>query len=86
MTDLQIALYIDAQLPNPYNKGQWYPVTDPQGTKLDARRTTGKGRNAGRSYLHVRKQVTQMVNGEAMGLIWLAWRVSLQTGEWQEVD
>ena len=86
MTDLQTAQHIDAQLPNPYTKGQWYPVTSPEGTTLQGRRTTGKGRNARRSYLHVRKQVTQMVNGEAMGRTWLAWRVSLQTGEWQELN
>ena len=57
MTDQQIAAILDAQHPNPWMPGAWYPA-EYDGQKVQIKRTTGKGRNAGHHYLNIRKAIT----------------------------
>lgn len=51
--DFIAAKAIEAQLPNPYTRGVFYPV-EYNGIKCLARLSYGKGRNHG-FYLHVKK-------------------------------
>ena len=44
----------DKFIPNPYSSSRWYPL-DREG--YEVRRTQGRGKNAGRSYMHARVKV-----------------------------
>jgi len=85
---LAYARQLDTQHPSTWAPGQWYPATNPDGSKVEIKRTRGKGRNQG-SFLHVRKPtrlvIVDRVTGKRTqtGLTdYIHARINLATGDY----
>jgi len=82
-----LAACLDKQHPDRYDRGTWYPAQDPiSGDALEIKRTTGKGRARGRSFLHIRRTVSLVLRDpdgttELVGQDYQHVRVNRQTGE-----
>ena len=61
MDGKQIAQTMETQLPEQWYLSQWYPARLPNGNSCEIMQTEGVGRNSGRYYLHVRREVPLVV-------------------------
>jgi hypothetical protein len=87
---LPIAKALDAQHPNTWARGTWYPAKTSGGQDVEIRRTRGKGRVAGVPYLQVRRKARRIITyldgtREDRGECYLYFRFNLRTGEMKEV-
>jgi len=83
-----LAACLDKQHPDRYYSGTWYPAKDPiNGNALGIKRTTGRGRARGTSFLHIRKTVPLVLynpeddSRELLGQDYQHVRVNKRTGE-----
>lgn len=63
--DAKTAQHLNAQHPNPWTRGTWYPAKLQNGQEVQIKRTSGKGPQAGKHYLHIRKRIEIHVKSEA---------------------
>ncbi len=79
----------ELSIPNPYTEGKFYPI--PGYPKLEAKVTRGRGRNAGKSYVTVRKpcrvNVVSCIDGEILSTHddYNTGRAEYPDGEWEWV-
>jgi hypothetical protein len=90
MTNLELVQYMNAQHPDYWDTGRWYPAQLPTGGNVEIKRTTGRGRLQGKRYLHVRYTVPLVIvdpDGKRtpMGITYAHTIHNLKTGEWREV-
>lgn len=83
-----LAACLDKQHPDRYYSGTWYPATDPiNRNALEIKRTTGRGRARGTSFLHIRRTVPLVLynpedeSRELLGQSHQHVRVNRRTGE-----
>jgi hypothetical protein len=89
--NLALARTLDAQHPDRWYSGQWYPATGPNDTAVEIMRTNGKGANAHQRYLHVRRPARRVLRHYGsdevtdLGPGFIVFRFNLQTGEAKEL-
>ena len=90
MTNLELIQHLNAQHPDRWESGQWYPALLPSNDPVEIKRTTGRGRAQGKHYLHVRYEVPLIIvdpdgNRTLMGTTYIHTIHDPATGEWKEV-
>jgi len=81
-----LAKHLQSQHPDGYYYGMWYPATLLNGQNVEIRRSSGKGRNSGNRYLHIRKPCVSVVRtpeGEELSRTasYSFFRINMQTYE-----
>ena len=61
MDNLEFARYMNAQHPDRWTQGTWYPATTPDGTPVEILLTHGRGRANGIHFIHVRIKVKVVI-------------------------
>ena len=83
--------HYDSQHPDVWTSGEWYPAIAHKGGEMEIMRSKGRGKQAGQSYLHIRKQVKETIGGAGVETYqtgeYTYWhlRISINDMSWKEI-